>query len=201
MSTYAGWATGIRTPMLTAFGKTITFRRQTAVGGSNPAINPVNGNIAVSATTAAGASTITLTAPLGNWMLQPGDSFTIAGDTTTYTVGAQVVVAAGVFANVPVTPALAVIEAAAAACSFSWVGVQLVQARVKSYRADMINGTTVTVRDWQVFMATTDVDGNPVVLPKPTDLLFVDGAQRSVIHAAPAYAGSTAIHYEVQARA
>lgn len=201
MSTYGDWASSFRTTMLQNFGKNITYRRQTTIGTTPPAVNPILGAVTVHALTLAGLSTITFTAPaVGTWALIAGDTFTITGDATTYTVAAQVLSANGLLSGVTFTPVLAHNAALNAAVTFTWLNDYVAPARIRSYRDDLINGISVKFGDIRVIMTTTDVNGRAISLPRPGDPLFVDGATRTVVQASPLYAADTQIHYEVQVR-
>jgi len=181
-------------------GKSITIRHVSSLGGANPALNPVGGAITVYAGAAAGVSALTLTAPLGNWFLVEGDSFTLPGDATVYTVTGQVVAAGGVFASVPVTPTLAQNVAAGAAVTMTWANDYPTKALVSGYDAKLIDGTTITLRDLRVVAATTDTNGRPIPTPVALDKVIIDGVARPVGIVSPMYAGDVISVIEIQAK-
>jgi len=70
-------------------GGSVTYTNVTTLPGTNPAPNPPTAFVlTVDGTTAMGLSAINLKAQILTGRLIIGDKFTIAGDTTVYTVGA-----------------------------------------------------------------------------------------------------------------
>lgn len=183
-----------------AKGKGIVFRHTVSTGGANPASNPVTGAIAVQANASAGASIITLTAPVGNWTLEPGDKFTIAGDVTVYTVGARTLSASSKFTNVPFSPVLTANATAGAAVTMTWTNDYPTTAFIGSYDARLIDGTTITVKDLKVMMQTIDTSGRTIPNPAPIDRVIIDGAARAVGVVSPKYAGPNVSMWEIQAK-
>ena len=200
MCTYAEWAAGLLAKQLEAYGKPITFRKVTSSGSVNPSLNPVSGSIAVATAALAGATTIDLSAPAGSWMLLEGDTFTVAGDTTVYAVGASVHSVSGKFPAVSISPAVAQDAAPSAACTFIWSADHTVKARIKTYDARLINGTTINVRDLQVLMVAADVLGRPVPMPTTLDKIAIDGVFRSVGIVNPVYAAADPVLWDCQAK-
>lgn len=183
-----------------AKGKDIVFRHTVSTGGANPASNPVTGAITVQANASAGASAITLTAPVGNWILEPGDKFVIAGDVTVYTISARTVSASSKFTNVPFSPALSANAAAGAAVTMTWTNDYPTTAIISAYDAKLIDGTTITVKDLKVVMQTVDTSGRTIPNPAPIDRVIIDGAARAVGVVSPKYAGPNVSMWEIQAK-
>lgn len=181
-------------------GKPIVFRRIVSTGGANPASNPVTGVITVATGASVGASTITLNAPAGNWTLEPGDSLTIAGDATAYTVTSRVLSASGKFSNVPVSPALAAPAMSGAVVSVTWVNDYPCKAIVGGFESRLVDGTAVKVGDTRVMMQTSDSSGRSIPKPTALDKIIMDGVTRSIVTAGVEYAGSDPAVYDVQAR-
>ena len=100
-------------------GTLVTFRRVTSTGGANPYTNPVTGTITVQASALACASTVTLTAPVGNWFLEAGDVLTIGG--SDYRVTARKLSASSKFTDVAISPVLAGNVASGAAVAVTWL--------------------------------------------------------------------------------
>jgi hypothetical protein len=178
-----------------ATGKPVVFRKVTNTGG---AINPVSGAITVSTSAAIGASTVTLTAPVGTWALEAGDTFTNAG--TVHTVTARTVSASGKFTNVPITPALAASMTAGQGVAFSWGNDYACKGIVGAFEASLIDGTLIKVGDARVLMQVTDSAGRTIPKPTATDKLIMDGIPRTIVTAGVQYAGSDPAVYDVQAR-
>ena len=179
---------------------TVVFRKMTKLTGPNPALNPVDGAITVSVPASSGASTITLTAPSGNWFLRVGDKFTIAGNATVYTVTAQKVAASGLFTSVAFTPVLAANASAGAAVTFTWSNDYTVSAVVWPYDDKLIDGTTISVHDLRLHMQAVDQSG--VTYPEPTglDKVKVNGTFRPIGIVAGVYSGDTVTVWDAQAR-
>lgn len=180
---------------------TVVFRKMTKLTGPNPAINPIDGAITVSAPASSGASTITLTAPSGNWFLRVGDKFTIAGNATVYTVTAQKVAASGLFTGVAFTPVLAANASAGAAVTFTWSNDYTVSAVVSPYDDKLIDGTTISYKDHRCYMQAVDQSGT--AYPEPTNLdkiSIAGGAFRAIGITATVQSGDAATVYDVQAR-
>ena len=201
MCTYAEWAAGLLAKQLAVYGKPVIFRKMTSSGSVNPALNPVSGGISVATAALSGATAIDLSAPAGSWTLLEGDAFMITGDATIYTVGASVNSAGGKFSAVSISPALAQDAAQSAACTFTWSADYIVKARVKTYDAQLINGTTINVRDLQVLMVTTDVLGRSLPMPTTLDKIAIDdGVFRSVGIVNPVYAAADPVLWDCQAK-
>lgn len=176
--------------------KTITFRRMVTLTGANPARNPVDGSITVQTTALIGATSITLTAPSGNWFLEVGDKFTVAGDTTIYTVTARNTAASGKFTGVAFSPALVKDATAGAVVTMTWANDYAVSAIVSRYDSKMIDGTTITNRDLRCIIYPTPA----MPAPGPLDKLIIDGVARAVGMVVPNYVGAGVSVYEVQAK-
>lgn len=178
----------------------VVFRKMTKLSGPNPALNPVDGAIAVQANMSLGASTITLTAPSGNWFLRAGDKFTIAGDVTVYTVTAQKVAASGVFASVAFTPALVANATAGAVVTFTWSNDYSVSAVVYPYDAKLIDGTVITARDLRCFLRSVDQSGVTIQPPTNLDRIKIDGVFRSIGMVGSVHSGDDVTIWDCQAK-
>lgn len=186
-------------------GTAVVFRRVTSTGGASPATNPVTGAITVATAALAGASSVTLTAPVGRWMVVAGDKFTVPGDDTVYTIGAQVIgtstaTAPGVFANVPISPALASDVAAGAAVTVTWLNDFPCRAQVLAYRAELIANSTVGAKDVKVRLPTTDNAGRTLPMPVALDKVQIGGAWRSIGIVQPEFQGAGACWFDCQAK-
>lgn len=180
--------------------KTVTFRKITSLSGPNPAINPVSGSITVQTTAAIGATSITLTAPTGNWFIEIGDRFTVAGNATVYTVTARNTAASSKFTGVTFTPALVAQATAGASVTFTWLNDKTVKSIVDRYPANLIDGTTITARDLRVWLQSVDTSGTAISAPTPVDRIIIDSQSRSIGIVSPIYAGSAISCYDVQAK-
>jgi len=194
------WIASDAGTVYSALSKTVTFRRMVVTGGANPSSNPVTGAITVQTSATAGASTITLTSPTGAWFIEAGDTFTIAGNATVYTVGARVVSASGKFTNVAISPVLAANATAGAAVTVTWVNDYPAKAIVSGYDYKLIDGTTITVKDLRVLMQPTDTASRTISTPTPLDRIIIDGSSRAVGMSSPQYAGSVISLWDVQAK-
>lgn len=183
-----------------AKGKPIVLRHMVTTGGANPASNPVSGAITVNANTLAGASAITLNAPAGNWTMEAGDKFTIAGDATVYSMGSRVVSASGKFTNVAISPVLAANATAGAAVSVTWANDYPTVAIISSYGAGLADGTTITIKDLKVTMQVASSDGRTIPTPTPLDRIIIDGSSRAIGMVNPKYVGPTVSLWEIQAK-
>ena len=197
MSAYSTWASGINDWALTSYGKPIVFRRMTTISGAQ---NPVSGTITVATAAVIGASTITLTAPQGNWFLAAGDTFTVAGDPTVYTIEANVTAASAKFTGVSISPPLAANASIGAAVSFVWQADYPTFGRVSQYSPHMLVNSTIGVRDIKLLMQVVDTSGRPIPQPRPLDLVSVDGAFRAIGIAPEIYAAEAPVLYEVQVK-
>lgn len=186
--------------LLRAKGKTVVLRKALSLGGANPALNPVVGAMTLVDAASAGTGSVSLSAPPGNWLLVAGDRFTLAGDDTVYRVEAQVLSAAGLFSSVAISPVLAAPFAAGTAVAMTWVNDYPTKARISSYDAKMIDGTTVTAQDLRVRMAVVDISGRLIPPPTPLDKIVIDGASRSIGIVSARYAGESVAWWEVQAK-
>src|ERR1035437_1532927 len=99
-------------------GEQVQFIERTTLPGGNAAPNPpIVEGLKVNGAASSGASTISFRATILTGRLIAGDKFLVAGDTTPYTVSAQVISPPTVdtLTNVPFTPNLAQNEADGAA--------------------------------------------------------------------------------------
>ena len=181
-----------------ATGKPIVFRRIVSTGGASPALNPVTGAISVAIAALAGASTVTLTAPVGNWFLEVGDVLTIGA--VTATVAARMVSASGKFTNVPLTAPFSAGVSAGATVSVTWINDFPCKAIIGSFENRLVDGTTVKVGDVRVMAQTVDTSGRAIPKPTATDKLIVDGVAKVVVNANAQFAGSDPAIFDVQAR-
>jgi hypothetical protein len=181
-------------------GTLVTFRRVTNTGGASPATNPVTGAITVSAPALAGASTVTLTAPVGNWFLETGDMLTIGG--SDYTVTVRKLSASSKFTDVAVSPVLAGNVSAGAAVAVTWVGDYPCRAEIDSYSSNLIDGTLIKAVDLCVRLPTTSTETTPrtLPLPGPLDKIGIGGAWRQVGIVAPEFQGSGPVWFDAQAK-
>lgn len=200
MTMLGDWISSDISGLYNLLSKTITFRRVVSTGGASPAVNPVNGAIAVQTTAALGASSITLTAPTGNYFLEAGDKFKVAGDTTSYTVSARVLSASGKFTGVTFTPVLAAQATAGAVLTMTWTNDYPVKSIVTQYDARLIDGSTITSRDLRCLMQPIGIDSRALPAPTPVDKLIIDGTYRSVGMSNPQYCGDVVSVWDVQAK-
>lgn len=181
-------------------GTPIVFRRVVSTGGASPYTNPFGGAVTVQANASSGASTITLTAPTGNYFVEAGDKFTIAGDTTIYTASARVLSASGKFTGVTFTPALAANATAGAAVTMTFTNDYACKGLAKSYPSNLIDGSTITVKDLRVQIPITATDNRAIPAPTPVDKISIGGAWRSIGIVMPEYQGEGPAWYTVQAK-
>lgn len=179
----------------------LTYRRITRTSGPTPAVNPPNlaGSVTVSGNTAQGAPTITLavTKVNGNGFLKAGDTFTIAGDTTVYTVGTDTQNSGNSFPNVPISPVLARAAADGAAVALTFAAdTRSVPAAMASYPLGIINGTSIIMGDQRVIIAALDLPG---ITPVNGDVV-IDGAVQRVIKNVNSLDSSVSVAWDLQAR-
>lgn len=179
-------------------GSLIVFRRVTSTGGASPYTNPVTGTITVATAALAGASTITLTAPVGNWFLEAGDVLTIGG--SDYTVTARKMSASGKFTDVPISPVLASDIGAGGAVSVTWQADYPCRAMVDSFRADLIDGTLIRVGDLRVKVPIKDAAGRTIPEPTPLDKIKIGTTWRSIGIVQPERSGADPAWFTVSAR-
>lgn len=179
-------------------GTAVVFRRVTSTGGASPATNPVTGAITVQESALAGASTITLTAPAGNWFLESGDVLTIGG--SDYTVTARTLSVSGKFTGVPVSPVLAAGVSAGAAVIVTWQADYPCRAQILAYRAELIANSTVGAKDVKVRLPTTDNAGRTLPMPVALDKVQIGGAWRSIGIVQPEFQGSGPVWFDAQAK-
>lgn len=179
-------------------GTAVVFRRVTSTGGASPATNPVTGAITVFSNASAGASTITLTAPVGNWFLEAGDGLTISG--SDYTVTARKLSASSKLTDVAISPVLAGNVSAGAAVTVTWQADYPCRAMILAYEASLIANSTVGAKDVKVRLPTTDNDGRTLPMPVALDKVQIGGAWRSIGIVQPEYQGAGACWYDAQAK-
>lgn len=182
-----------------SWGAAITYR---SVTGSGSTQNPPQGSdFTVSAAVSAGVLAIGIRSGFTIGRLLPGDRFTIAGNATEYTVGSPGVNAvSNVFANVPITPALAANAAQGAAVTFSFQRDFALRAAVAAYQtSDVLAG--VQVGDRRLVLMQSQIAAKGMAdEPKAGDRIIMAGRSLNVITAAPLYAGAAAQAWDIQAR-
>lgn len=169
-------------------GGLVTFRHVTTLAGANPAPNPPTYIAAVvNGATLAGASAINVRVDLTQGGVFTGrvvanDTFTIAGDSTVYTISGQVISPSGndTLTAVPFTPNLARNAADGAAITFAWsADITNILASITTYPVHLINGTTIETGDRQVRMMASSISG---ITPKNGDMVITpDGIIYKVV--------------------
>jgi hypothetical protein len=181
--------------VINLIGKIVTFRHMSFNGFNNPETNPVEGNITVSENTNSGSSTISLTSPIGKWMLVAGDKFIIAGDTTTYTVQANSIT------DVSISPALVASATAGTSCTFTWKNDYEVKILINKYETKLIDNTVIFLTDSHVLMGTMDTSYNLIPVPTNLDKILFDTYELKIISSINEYAGDIIAVFDIQARA
>lgn len=167
--------------VIRAIGQMVTLRKTTSVFDPTSGVNAVNpastSALMVMGAASAGATTINLDAAAVTGRLIAGDSFTIAGDATVYSLDAAVNANANAFAGVTFTPALALAAADNAAVTVSFTADHPVKAAVRAYKPEEIVGL-VQQGDRQVRIAANDLDLTPARLDK----LIISGNEFTIEH-------------------
>lgn len=167
--------------VIRAIGQVVTLRNITSVYDPTTGVNATNpastGALMVMGGASAGATTINLDAPAVTGRLVAGDTFTIAADTTVYTLANAVNANGNAFAGVTFTPALALAAPDNAAVTVSYGADHLVKAAVRAYKPQEIIGL-VQQGDRQVRIAANDL----AVTPARHDKLVISGAEATILH-------------------
>jgi hypothetical protein len=182
----------------TSWGAAITYR---SVSGSGATQSPPMGEtFAVKVAALAGASSITIDAPFAFGRLVAGDTFTIAGNATIYTVAAPVTASSGTFTGVTFAPALAANAAEDAAVTFIFARDYSVRAAIANYSASEVAGG-VQVGDRRVVVLESALDDAGMSdTPKATDKVTFEGRQFTVINAAAVYGDGVPVAWDLQVR-
>lgn len=140
---------------------------------------PVSNELRINGTFAIGATSIDLDAASIRGTLGKGWQMTIAGDVTTYEVGADVVVASDALASVTVSPALVAQPADDAVVTLTRAyGERTYKASRRSYRQDEIDNENIHAQDYRLLVATlgaTDID-----IDVQSDVVVFDGERVKV---------------------
>src|SRR5580700_1979537 len=164
--------------LIRSSGGLITYTSVTTLENSaNPAPNPPTmQGLVVADNAAMGAELINFSADILTGRLVAGDSFTVPGDPTVYTVGSQVVspLTAPTLTNVPFTPGLAEAVLAGVVPTFAFASTFTVRASITGFPAVLINGTSVQQHDKRIRML---IDG---VLPGAVPNSFPAGVTANI---------------------
>ncbi|MDE2096240.1 MAG: hypothetical protein KGL39_03275 [Patescibacteria group bacterium] len=165
--------------MIQSLGDTVVLVNRTTLTGPNPAPNPFTlvGTLNLSSAYLAGGSSVSMAASqILTGRVVPGDSFTIAGDPTTYTVSGQIIspTTSQSLTAVPFAPVLQQDEPNGAEVTFTFSAYSpAFKALVTDIPGYLINGTTVTEKDHRVRFTTQDI---PVgVAPQIGMLILLQG--------------------------
>jgi hypothetical protein len=182
----------------TSWGAAVTYRSTTGSGATQSP--PQGSTFAVKVAALAGAPSITIDAPFAVGRLLAGDTFTIAGNATVYTVAAPVTAASSTFTGVTFTPVLAANAAEDAAVTFTFSRDYSVRAAIAGYAADEVAGG-VQVGDRRVVILEDALDDAGVSdTPKATDRLTFEGRQFTVISATALYGDGVPVAWDLQVR-
>lgn len=135
-------------------GGTITYTNVTSLANqTNPGVNPPTvQNLVVNGATLTGAGSINFEAAILTGRLITGDSFTIAGDPTVYTLTADALspLTGPTLSGVAFTPTLAHDAADQAAVTLTFSAQYTFQAIVTDFPAYLVNGTSIQSKDHKV---------------------------------------------------
>ena len=166
--------------VIRAIGQMVTLRKTTSVFDPTTGVNAANpastSALMVMGAASGGATTINLDAAAVTGRLVAGDTFTIAGDATVYTLDGAVNASANAFAGVTFTPALALAAADNAAVTVSFAADHAVKAAVRDFKPQEIIGL-VAQGDRQVRIAANDL----TVTPARHDKLIISGAEFTIL--------------------
>ncbi len=167
--------------VIRAIGQMVTLRKTTSAFDPTSGVNAVNpastSALRVMGAASAGATTINLDAAAVTGRLKAGDTFTIVGDATVYTLDGAVNANGNAFAGVTFTPALALAAADDAAVTLSFAADHPVKAAVRAYKPQEIIGL-VAQGDRQVRIAAKDI----TVTPERHDRLVIGGAEATILY-------------------
>ena len=184
-------------------GGSVTYTNVTTLPGTNPAPNPPTAFVlTVDGTTAMGLSAINLKAQILTGRLIIGDKFTIAGDTTVYTVGAQVLspLATPTLPGVTFTPPLAMSEADGSAVALYPKATFSIAALITDFPAILVNGTSIQSKDHKIRVLASSLPSG--VIPNIGDLVTLpDGEIQKVIRISHMEVQGVHYGYALQVRA
>ena len=182
----------------TSWGATVTYR---SVTGSGTTQSPPQGtSFAVKTAALAGVSALTIDAPFAVGRLLAGDTFTIAGNATVYTVAAPVTASSSTFTGVTFTPVLAANAAEDAAVTFTFSRDYSVRAAIAGYTANEVAGG-VQVGDRRVVILEDALDDASLSEPpKAGDRATFESRQFTVITATAVYGDGVPVAWDLQVR-
>lgn len=181
-----------------SWGATVTYRSTTGSGITQSP--PQGSSFKVYAAALAGVSAISIDATFTVGKLLGGDTFTIAGDATVYTIASPVAASSNRFTNVPFTPVLAADAAEDAAVTFDFSRDYSVRAAIAGYSAEEIAGG-VQVGDRRVVILEDALDDAGMSdSPKATDRLTFEGKQFTVVNATAIYGDGVPVAWDLQVR-
>lgn len=174
--------------------------RSVAGSGANQ-IPPQGGAFTIGAAAQAGAVAVWIKSGFTVGKLIAGDTITIAGDTTEYTVtGSGVVAQNNSFTGVPVTPALVANAALGAAVSIDFARDFIVRAGMAGYEATEYGGT-VQMGDRRIVILQSALDQAGMAdAPKAGDRVTLENQTFSTVTAQATYQAGAPYAWELQLR-
>lgn len=186
-------AEGLLWSLETSWGADMVYRPVTGSGSTqNP---PIGSGYTVSAAADAGATVISIKAPVAVGKLLPGDKITAGGNVHTVT-GSGVQAVAQQFAAVPVTPALPAPLSVGDPVALSFAADVALRGAPASYQASEFMGG-VQAGDRRVVIMQAALGERQ---PKAGDRLVFEGRSFNVITAVAIYQGAAVSAWDIQAR-
>lgn len=181
------------------WGAPIVYRSVLGAGAAQSP--PQGGSFTVAVAALAGANLVSIKSAFTVGKLAAGDSFTIAGDATVYTVtGSGVQATSNQFSNVPITPALAANAGLGAAVTFDFARDYPARAAVAAYAAnEFAGGVQAGDRRLVIMQAALDAVG-ATDQPKAGDFVTLSGVPLRVISAVAIYQADQPFAWDLQTR-
>lgn len=178
------------------WGVTTVWRRTTGGGDTQ---HPPDGYDYTAAAASAGASTVTVASPYAVGKLLAGDTFTIAGDVTVYTVQGEITADSAGFTNVSISPVLANPTSGGEAVTFIFSSEKTVRAALGDYEAQELFGG-ITAGDRRIVVRQTAVIAASRTDIQLSDTFTISGDIWGVQSARAIYEGDALVAWDAQVR-
>ena len=178
--------------------KQVTYRPVSFTTGVEPAPYPASQtSFTMDQTYGSGSTSVSFSASNVTGQIKASDSFTVAGQSQSYTVtGGPYTASGNTFASVSFTPGLVSAAAAGAVVTVVPAVDVTVWARVSSFPRRLIDGELILDSDLMVMIAATQLSA----APKVRDVIVIDGDQLTVMNYLPSYGAGDIASYQIQAR-
>lgn len=179
-------------------GALVTYRPVTFTTGAEPSpYPPTQTGFTLSQNAGSGSSSVSFSASNVRGRIKASDSFTIAGQSQSYTVtSGPYTASSNSFAAVSFTPALVAAATAGAVVTLTPAVDVSAWARVSSYPRRLIDGTLILDGDLMVTIASRHLSA----APKARDVIVFGGGQLIVISYSPVFGAGEVAAYQIQAR-